>query len=137
MQYSDLASVLEMLPTGVQKGRSVSGLAFSCSEKTFAVSGASMSIKIYDYDAVLAGGTRCVFSVLHGVSRPARERPSDSGTSQPVKAMPELLSTCCCAGALESRTLPQVLLVSAASRVIELPCAGCTLRRASSRRSGA
>ena len=48
-----------MLPTSVQKGRSASGLAFSCNERLFAVSGASMSVKLYDYDAVLAAGTLC------------------------------------------------------------------------------
>lgn len=59
MQYTKLGSVLEMIPETVGKGRSVTGLAFSSDGSTLALGGASAAIKLHNYEAVLAGGTRC------------------------------------------------------------------------------
>ena len=69
LQYSEVANLLEMLPGGPEP-RPVSGLSFSSNERTFAAGGASDSIRLFNYDAVLAAGTMCAACQLRCCSMP-------------------------------------------------------------------
>jgi hypothetical protein len=68
MQYTSLDQLVEMLPQRGGKMRAVSGLSFSCDNKILATAGASMAVRLFDYDSVLDQGTWCEFSGVRRAS---------------------------------------------------------------------
>eukprot|EP00892_Ulva_mutabilis_P002130 jgi/Ulvmu1/11918/UM081_0078.1 len=56
-QYTQLRSVLEMLPSQPGRQRAVTGIAFSCDGRVLAKGGASMHIRLHNFESVLSSGT--------------------------------------------------------------------------------
>ena len=51
--------MLEMLSSQPGRQRAVTGIAFSCDGRILAKGGASMHIRLHNFDSVLSAGTRC------------------------------------------------------------------------------
>lgn len=59
MQYTELRSVLEMIPAQTGRHWAVTGIAFSCDGRVLAKGGASMHIRLHNFESVLSAGTKC------------------------------------------------------------------------------